>query len=194
MKIGIIGKGNVGTALATGLSRAGHEIKFGHRDPKEPVEEAAKWGDVIILAVPFDNVSDAAKAVGSLADRKTLIDVTNALDKNWELAIGFTTSAAEKLKSYLPNARVVKAFNTVLAQNQSSGRINNEQLTLFVAGDDKEAKQTVMQLGKDIGFDSVDAGPLKAARYLEPMGVLNINLAYTLKMGPKIGYRLVKGS
>lgn len=194
MKIGIIGKGNVGTALATGLSRAGHEIKFGHRDPKEPVEEAAKWGDVIILAVPFDNVSDAAKAVGSLADGKTLIDVTNALDKNWELAIGFTTSAAEKLKSYLPNARVVKAFNTVLAQNQSSGRINNEQLSLFVAGDDKEAKQTVMQLGKDIGFDSVDAGPLKAARYLEPMGVLNINLAYTLKMGPKIGYRLVKGS
>jgi 8-hydroxy-5-deazaflavin:NADPH oxidoreductase len=194
MKIGIIGKGNVGTALATGLSRAGHEIKFGHRDPKEPVEEAAKWGDVIILAVPFDNISDAAKAVGSLADGKTLIDVTNALDKNWELAIGFTTSAAEKLKSYLPNARVVKAFNTVLAQNQSSGRINNEQLSLFVAGDDKEAKQTVMQLGKDIGFDSVDAGPLKAARYLEPMGVLNINLAYTLKMGPKIGYRLMKGS
>jgi 8-hydroxy-5-deazaflavin:NADPH oxidoreductase len=194
MKIGIIGKGNVGTALATGLSRAGHEIKFGHRDPKEPVEEAAKWGDVIILAVPFDNVSDAAKAVGSLADGKTLIDVTNALDKNWELAIGFTTSAAEKLKSYLPNAHVVKAFNTVLAQNQSSGKINNEQLSLFVAGDDKEAKQTVMQLGKDIGFDSVDAGPLKAARYLEPMGVLNINLAYTLKMGPKIGYRLVKGS
>jgi 8-hydroxy-5-deazaflavin:NADPH oxidoreductase len=194
MKIGIIGKGNVGTALAKGLSRAGHEIKFGHRDPKEPAEEAAKWGDVIILAVPFDNVSDAAKAVGSLADGKTLIDVTNALDKNWELAIGFTTSAAEKLKSYLPNARVVKAFNTVLAQNQSSGRINNEQLSLFVAGDDKEAKQTVMQLGKEIGFDSVDAGPLKAARYLEPMGVLNINLAYTLKMGPKIGFRLVKGS
>jgi 8-hydroxy-5-deazaflavin:NADPH oxidoreductase len=194
MKIGIIGKGNVGTALAKGLSRAGHEIKFGHRDPKEPVEEAAKWGDVIILAVPFDNISDAAKTVGSLADGKTLIDVTNALDKNWDLAIGFTTSAAEKLKSYLPNARVVKAFNTVLAQNQSSGRINNEQLSLFVAGDDKEAKQTVMQLGKDIGFDSVDAGPLKAARYLEPMGVLNINLAYTLKMGPKIGYRLMKGS
>jgi len=98
------------------------------------------------------------------------------------------------LKSYLPNARVVKAFNTVLAQNQSSGKINNEQLSLFVAADDKEAKQTVMQLGKDIGFDSVDAGPLKAACYLEPMGVLNINLAYTLKMGPKIGFRLVKGS
>jgi predicted dinucleotide-binding enzyme len=193
MKIGIIGKGNVGTALATGLSRAGHEIKFGHRDPKEPVQEAAKWGDVIILAVPFDNVFDAAKSVGSFADGKTLVDVTNALDKDLELSIGFTTSAAEKLRGYLPKTRVVKAFNTVLAQNQSTGRINDEQLTLFVAGDDREAKQIVMQLGRDIGFDSVDAGPLKAARYLEPMGVLNISLVYTLKLGPKIGYRLVKG-
>ncbi len=194
MKIGIIGKGNVGTALATGLSRAGHEIKFGHRDPKEPVQEAAEWGEGIILAVPFDNISDAAKSVGSLADGKPLIDVTNALDKNMELAIGFTTSAAEKVQSHLPRARVVKAFNTVLAQNQSIGKINDEQLTLFVASNDIEAKQTVMKLGEDVGFDSVDAGPLKAARYLEPMGVLNISLAYTLKMGPKIGYRLLKGS
>ncbi len=194
MKIGIIGKGNVGTALATGLSRAGHEIKFGHRDPIEPVKEAAEWGEVIILAVPFDNISDAAKSVGSLADGKPLIDVTNALDKNMELAIGFTPSAAEKVQSHLPKARVVKAFNTVLAQNQSIGKINDEQLTLFVASNDIEAKQTVMKLGEDIGFDSVDAGPLKAARYLEPMGVLNISLAYTLKMGPKIGYRLLKGS
>ena len=63
MKIAIIGKGNVGTALAKGLSRNGHEIKFGHRDPKEPVADAAKWGEVIFLAVPHNAATDASKEV-----------------------------------------------------------------------------------------------------------------------------------
>jgi predicted dinucleotide-binding enzyme len=109
------------------------------------------------------------------------------------LAIGFSTSAAEELQKKLPKARVVKAFNTVFAQNQSTGRLGNEQLTLFVASDDAKAKQSVMQLGRDIGFDPADAGPLKSARYLEPMAMLLINLGYVLGMGTKIGYKLVKG-
>lgn len=193
MKIGIIGKGNVGSALAMGLSRAGHEIKFGHRDPKEPVAEAAKWGDVIILAVPHSAAADTTKAVGSAADGKTVIDVSNALTENMELAIGFTTSAAEEIQRMLPKAHVVKAFNTVFAQNQSTGKIGSEPLALFVAGDDAKAKQAVMQLGADIGFEPVDAGMLKAARYLEPMGTLMISLGYMLGMGTKIGFKLVKG-
>ena len=122
-----------------------------------------------------------------------MVDVSNALTSNMELAIGFTTSAAEEIQKKLPKARVVKAFNTVFAQNQSSGRIGNEQLTLFVAGDDAEAKQTVMQLGSAIGFDPVDAGPLKTARYLEPMGLLMISLGYDPGMGTNIGFKLVKG-
>jgi predicted dinucleotide-binding enzyme len=193
MRIGIIGKGNVGTAIATGLSRAGHEVKFGHRDPKEPVAEAAKWGEVIILAVPHDAAVDTTKAVGSAADGKTVIDVSNALTANMELALGFTTSAAEEIQKMLPKAHVVKAFNTVFAQNQSTGKVGKEQLTLFVVGDDAKAKQAVMRLGKDIGFEPVDGGPLKAARYLEPMGMFMISLGYMLGMGTKIGFKLVKG-
>ena len=193
MKIGIIGKGNVGTAIGTGLSRKGHEVKFGHRDPKENVADAAKWGEVIILAVPYENVADAAKAIGTFADGKVLLDVTNAVGDNMNLAIGFSTSAAEELQKKLPKARVVKAFNTVFAPNQSTGRVGNEQLTLFVASDDAKAKQTIMQLGRDIGFDPLDAGALKSARYLEPMAMLLINLGYGLGMGTKIGYKLVKG-
>src|SRR4030043_133593 len=108
MKIGIIGKGNVGTAIAAGLTRAGHEVKFGHRDPEEPVAEAARWGEVIILAVPHDAAADAAKEVGSAADGKTVIDVSNALTKNMDLAIGFTTSAAEEIQKMLLKAHVVK--------------------------------------------------------------------------------------
>jgi len=192
MKIAIIGKGNVGTAIGNGLSRAGHEVKHGHRDPKEPVEEAARWGEVIVLAVPFENVTEAAKTIGSLANGKILLDVTNAIGENMTLAIGCTTSAAEELQKKLPKARVAKAFNTVFAQNQSTGKLGGQQLALFVASDDAKAKQTIMQLGRDIGFDPVDAGPLKSARYLEPMAMLLINLGYVLGMGAKIGYKLVR--
>jgi len=182
----------VGSAIAKGLSGK-HEIKFGHRDPKEPVADAARWGEVLIFAVPHDAVADVAKTVGSAADGKVVIDVTNVLTPNMELAVGFTTSGAEELQKQLPKARVVKAFNTVFAQNQSQGKIGNEQLTLFLAGDNAEAKQTVMRLGRDIGFDPVDCGALKAARYLEPMAVLMISLGFALGMGTSIGFKLVKG-
>lgn len=193
MKCAIIGKGNVGTALGTGLARAGHEIKYGHADPGEPVNEAASWGEVILLAVPYHAVRNVAKAIGSAADGKTLIDVTNPLTPGMELAVSFSTSAAEELQSLLPRAHVVKAFNTVFATNQGSGGVGENQLSAFIAGDDDGAKKIVMQLARDIGFDPVDAGGLKSARYLEPMAVMLITLGYRLNLGTKIGYKLVKG-
>src|SRR3972149_5542688 len=153
MKIGIIGKGNVGTAIGKGLSRKGHEVKFGHRDPKEPVADAAKWGEVIILAVPYENVADGAKAKSTFLDGNVPLGVKTPVGDNMNLAIGFSTSAAEELQKKLPKARAVKAFNTVFAPNQSTGRIGNEQLTLFVAGGDAKDTKTIMQLGRDIGFD-----------------------------------------
>jgi 8-hydroxy-5-deazaflavin:NADPH oxidoreductase len=192
MKIGIIGKGNVGTALCTGLSRAGHETKYGHRDPAEPVSDAAKWGEVIILAVPHENANDAIEAIRPYSDGKTVIGVMNAIGPKMDLGISCTTSTAEETQKKLPKAHVVKAFNTVFASNQSTAKVSNEQLTAFIAGDDFKAKQTVAQLTKDIGFDPVDCGPLKAARNLEAMGNLIINLAYSYGMGNKIGYKLVK--
>jgi predicted dinucleotide-binding enzyme len=191
MKIAIIGKGNVGSALCTGLSGK-HETKFGHRDTAEPVAEAAKWGEVIILAVPHNTADDAVEEIRSYADGKIVVDVINAVGSNGGLAISCTTSSAEEIQKKLPKAHVVKAFNTVFAQNQSSAKVGREQLTAFIAGDNLQAKQTIAQLTRDIGFDPVDCGPLKAARYLEAMGVLIINLAYEYGMGPKIGYKLVK--
>ncbi len=191
LKIAIIGKGNVGTALSKGLSGK-HEVKFGHRDPAEPVADAAKWGEVIILAVPYDNAEDAIKEVKPYADGKVVIDVMNAIGSKMELNISCTTSTAEETQKKLPKARVVKAFNTVFASNQNTGKIGMEQLTAFIAGDDSKAKQTVDQLTRDIGFDPVDVGPLKSARYLDAMAIMVINLAYSYGMGPKIGYKLVK--
>jgi predicted dinucleotide-binding enzyme len=191
MKIAIIGKGNVGSALCNGLSSK-HETKFGHRDPKEPVADAAKWGEVIILAVPHNNANDAIEAIRPYADGKTVIDVINAVGSNMDLAISCTTSSAEETQKKLPKTHVVKAFNTVFAPNQSIGKVGDEQLTAFIAGDDLKAKQTVAELTRDIGFDPVDCGPLKAARYLEAMGIMIINLGYSYGMGTKIGYKLVK--
>jgi predicted dinucleotide-binding enzyme len=193
MKIAIIGKGNVGSALCNGLTNAGHETKFGHRDPAEPVADAAKWGEIIILAVPHNNANDAIEEIRQYADGKTVIDVMNAVGPNNNLAISCTTSTAEETQKKLPKAKVVKAFNTVFAPNQATAKLGNEQLTAFIAGDDLNAKRTVAQLTRDIGFDPVDCGPLKAARYLEAMAVMIINLAYTYGMGNKMGYKLVKG-
>jgi predicted dinucleotide-binding enzyme len=110
-----------------------------------------------------------------------------------ELGISCTTSPAEETQKKLPKARVVKAFNTAFARNQSTGKVDSEQLTAFIAGDDSSAKQTVAKLANDIGFDPLDCGPLKSARYLDAMGIMIIQLAYSYGMGPKIGYRLVRG-
>jgi predicted dinucleotide-binding enzyme len=192
VKIAIIGKGNVGTALCSGLIRAGHETKFGHRDPAEPVEDAAEWGEVIILAVPHENASDVIEKIKPYANGKTVVDVMNAVGEDMGLGISCNTSTAEETQKKLPKAKVVKAFNTVFAKNQGTARVGDEKLTAFIAGDDLKAKQTVAQLTRDIGFDPVDCGPLKAARYLEAMGILIINLAYSYGMGPNIGYKLAR--
>jgi predicted dinucleotide-binding enzyme len=191
-KIGIIGKGNVGSALARGLKRAGHDVRAVGND-KAAVRETVSSADVVVLAVPFGAIDDFVKEVSGVIDGKTLIDVTNALSAGMSLAVGFTTSGAEELQKKLPKARVVKAFNTVFAQHMDSGRLGDKPLTAFAAGDDAAAKQTVLELARGIGFDAVDAGPLKNARLLEPLGFFNIQLGYVLGMGTKIGLKVVHG-
>ena len=178
-------------ALCNGLS-AKHETRFGHRDPTESVANAAKWGDIIVLAVPYENANNAIEEIRAYADEKIVIDVMNAVGAKSELAISCTTSSAEETQKKLPKAKVVKAFNTVFAANQNTGKIGKEQLTAFIAGDDLKAKQTVAQLTQDIGFDPIDCGPLKAARHLEAMAIMIINLAFAYGMGTKIGFKLVK--
>ncbi|HYJ11651.1 MAG TPA: NAD(P)-binding domain-containing protein [Polyangiaceae bacterium] len=189
-RIGIIGDGNVGSALARGLERAGHEVRAVGRD-KGAIWKASSWAEIVLLAVPFgaldEVVNDAAEALAG----KTVVDVTNALDASMNLAVGFSTSGAEELQKKLPNSRVVKAFNTVFAQHMDSGRLRDEPLTAFVAADDAAAKKVVLDLARDIGFDAVDAGPLMNARLLEPLAHFNIQLGYVLGLGTQIGFKLL---
>src|SRR6476660_10298784 len=111
-RIGIMGNGHVGSALARGWERAGYEVKAVGND-KNAQREAAQWGDVVVLAVPFRTLDEVVKALGNALDDKTVIDVTNALGPDMKLAMGFTTSGAEELQKKAPRARVAKAFNTV---------------------------------------------------------------------------------
>jgi predicted dinucleotide-binding enzyme len=187
-KIAIIGKGNVGSALRQGLERADYQVRTA---TKEAVAETAAWADVIIVAVPFSAVQDVAQKISEVTVGKTVVDATNAVSADFQLAIGYTTSGAEELQKALPRAHVVKAFNTVFAQHMSEGKVNGKQLTVFAAGDDEAARKTALELAGAIGFDAVDGGPLKNARYLEPMAYFNIQLGYVLGLGPNIGFQLV---
>jgi 8-hydroxy-5-deazaflavin:NADPH oxidoreductase len=186
-KVAIVGAGNVGKALREGLERTGYKVRVGGRGQ---VSETAAWADIIILAVPFASIPDVTREMQTAADGKTVVDVTNALTPDMQLALGFSTSGAEELQKALPRARVVKAFNTVFAQHMSRGSVVGQQLSLFAAGDDAAARKAVLELGKAIGFDAIDAGPLKNARYLEALGYFNIQLGYVLGHGPDIGFKL----
>jgi predicted dinucleotide-binding enzyme len=190
MHVAIIGQGNVGKALARGLTRSGHQVAVVDNAPSE-LPKLAHDAEVVILAVPFGQIDNVVEAIGNAADGKTVVDVTNALTPEFSLAVGHTTSGAEELQRKLPRARVVKAFNTVFAQHMDSGQVKGEKLTVLVAADDAQAKAEVRDLATSIGFDAVDAGPLRNARMLEPLGFQNIQLGYVLGMGPDIGFKLV---
>jgi len=191
-KIAIIGKGHFGSALNEGLKRAGYETRVTGKGTA--VRDTAAWGEVIILAVPFGALDAVVAETGGALDGKTIVDVTNVVGSGGEMALGFTTSGAEQLQKKAPSAKVVKAFNTVFAQNASTGKVKGKTVSCFVAGNDPAAKAQVLEMAGNMGFDPVDAGPLANARWLEAMGYFNIQLGYVVNkgLGASIGLTLVK--
>jgi predicted dinucleotide-binding enzyme len=130
--------------------------------------------------------------LGDTIDGKPLVDVTNALTRDMHAAVDTSkTSGAEELQKMAPRAKVVKAFNTSFAAEMDSGQAQGQKLSAFIAGDDEQAKQPVLEMARDIGFDAVDTGPLETARQLEAMARLVIHLGLMQKMGTNIGFRLV---
>jgi len=191
MKVAIIGAGNVGTALATALTRAGHNVTITARDPKHATTAAESSGasaatsnaaavdeaEVIITAVPATGLRDVAAEIREPAIGKPVIDVTNRMAPTEQgLDIDTTSSNAEELASMLPASPVVKAFNTLFASNQTDPTARGVQLDGYVAADDEVAKATVLELVESIGLRPVDVGPLKRARQLEGLAFLNITL------------------
>lgn len=184
MKLAIIGNGNIGKGLTGALSRAGHDAAaYGKDADLAAVVSAA---DVVILATPYG----AVKGLAAKADfaGKVVVDLSNPITEDFSgLQLGHNSSAAETIAALLAGARVVKAFNTIFAQHYASDlKIGGTPIQTFVAADDEEARAAVMALASEIGLVPVSAGPLKNARYLEPLGYLNIQFGYMLGMGTSI--------
>lgn len=186
MDIAIIGAGNVGTALAGAFARAGHHVTISATDPEHAAqvarstgtgsartnEEAITAGDVVILAVPGTAFDGLVGEVGNELAGKVVVDVSNRPTPD---PSGTGTSAAEELQARIPNASVVKAFNTAFASRQADPTLGGVAADGFVAGDDADAKQTILDLVESIGFRPVDAGSLASSRTLEGMAWLNIS-------------------
>lgn len=202
MNISIFGTGNMASGLAALFAGAGHKITIASRDPAKARDAAAALGhdvtaasfaeaadkaETVVLAVPYEAVADVIRAAGGLAG-KTVIDITNPLSADYSgLTIGHSTSAAEEIQKTAPQARVVKAFNTIFASVLANGgKVAGQPVTVFVASDDVEARAAVAALAKDAGLKPVVAGGLAAARYLEPVAGLNIALGYGLGHGTDI--------
>jgi predicted dinucleotide-binding enzyme len=197
----MIGAGNVGSALTKASLRAGHTVAISAGSQREADEVASKIGgraaasnqdaiadaDLVILAVPFDAVSGIVEDAGSALDGKTVIDVTNRFQPE---KLG-APSNAEMIQQMVPNARVVKAINTVFASRQADPSIDGVQLDGFVASDDETAKSTVLEFVESLGFRPIDAGPLAMARALEGMGLLNISLNMAHGWSWQTGWKLV---
>jgi predicted dinucleotide-binding enzyme len=210
MKIAIIGYGNVGSALGTGWLRAGHEVIFGVREPRSPqlrdlletlgdrasaatVAEAAAAADVVVLATPWSAAEPAIRSAGRLVD-KVLIDCTNPIGREGLLAIGLHDSGAECIERWAFGAKVVKAFNSTGSANMADADYGDHQPrpAMFLCGDEDGAKSLVLQLVEDLGFDAIDCGPLTSARYLEPLAMLWIQLAYRQGLGENIAFSLLR--
>ena len=206
MDIAIIGAGNVGRALATSFARAGHSVIIASRDPEDAGAvanatrarvatsnaEAAAAAGVVVLAIPFSGAETVAAEIREGAAGKVVVDVTNRMGFG---ATGPTIDAgesnAERLAAWLPEAHVVKAFNTLFASHQADPIADGVQLDGFVAADDAGAKATILELVRSMGLNPVDVGPLGRAQQLEQLAFLNIALNITGNGAWQSGWKLV---
>ncbi len=192
--VGVIGTGNVGRTLAAGLARAGHDVRLGGRQPDRPelvqwsgetgvevvdIAAAAGHGEVVLLATAWDGVANALALAADGLEGKVLVDVTNPLvfDGGPRLAVGHDDSGGERVQRLAPTARVVKGFNTVGWELMDNPELADGPGTMFLAGDDPEAKATVASLAADLGWASHDCGDLRAARLTEPLAMIWIEHA-----------------
>jgi NADPH-dependent F420 reductase len=206
MKVAIIGAGNVGTALANSIGRAGHEVIITSRDPEDAQQaaqatgarvaegnaQAAAEADVVIPAVGFGDIASVAQDIAGPAAGKPVVDVTNRISFGEAGPdIDTTSSNAEVVAELLPDSPVVKAFNTLFASRQADPTADGLQLDGYVAGDDASAKATVLELVRGIGLRPIDVGPLVRARQLEALAFLNMALNIVNDGTWQSGWKLV---
>lgn len=208
MRIGILGSGLMGGKLGTLFARAGHDVVFSYSRSAKKLErlareagdnaragspeEAAADADAVLVAVHWNRMEDMLRQAGDLSGRIVVTCSLPMNDADTELVVGHTSSGAEELAKRVPGAPVIAAFGSVpseLLYAVFNARDTEPPPNLLYCGDDDEAKETVAELIRDIGFDPTDAGPLRSARYIEPFTMLMAKLAYEGDEGPAVGYR-----
>jgi predicted dinucleotide-binding enzyme len=208
MRIGILGSGRMGAKLGTIFARAGHDVVFSYSKSRGKLEElaqgagrsaragtpreAAQGSDAILLAVHWSRIEDVLGHAGDLSGRVILTCSLPMDEDDTKLVVAHTSSGAEELAKKIPKSRVVCAFNTVPSEvlfGAFESRHEKPRPSLVYCGDDPESKRTAAALIRDAGFDPVDAGPLRIARFTEPFALLVAELAYEREGGPEIAYR-----
>jgi predicted dinucleotide-binding enzyme len=208
MRIGILGSGLMGGKLGTIFARAGHEVVFSYARTEQKLKklareakgkaragtpgDAARGSDVLLLAVHWSRVDDVLQQSGDVSGK---VIISCSLPMNADdtaLVVAHTTSGAEELARKVPQARVVSAFGTVPSEvlfDVFAARRKARKPSLVYCGDDRKSKNVAARLIRDVGFDPVDAGPLRMARNTEPFTLLIAQLAYEGAKGPELAYR-----
>jgi len=208
MPVGILGAGLMGGKLGTIFVPAGHEVVFNYARSNEKLKElardangdaragtpseAAKEADAVLLAVHGSRIDEVLKHSGGLSCKVMLTYGLPMDSDNTKLIAGTTASGAEELAKKVRRGRIVQTFNTVPSEvlfQVFESKEKASRPSLIYCGDDKRAKTVAAELISDVGFDPVDAGPLRIARYSEPFALLVAQLAYEGKDGPELAYR-----
>jgi 8-hydroxy-5-deazaflavin:NADPH oxidoreductase len=201
MKIGILGRGNVGRTLAAGFRDRGHEVMIGSRDPGHAelqewlagagegvkagtMSETAEFGELLVLALLGVAAEEAIRGAGpENFSGKVVIDAMNPLDFSGgpppKLAFSGEDSLGERVQRAIPDAKVVKAFNTIGAPLMIEPRLQGAQPAMFIAGDDAGAKESVADILRSFGWpDPVDIGGIEGSRELEALCILWVKVGF----------------
>jgi 8-hydroxy-5-deazaflavin:NADPH oxidoreductase len=208
MRIGILGSGLMGGKLGTLFARAGHEVVFsyarsesklrrlarqaGRKARAGTVRAAAERAEVVLLAVHWSRVPEVLRQAGDLAGKLVVTCSLPMNDDDTELVVGGSSSGAEELAAMIPRAQVVSAFGTVPSEvlfAVFARRRRARRPSLAYCGDGRGGKNRAARLIRDVGFEPLDAGPLRVARYLEPFTLLVAQLAYQGRGGARLAYR-----
>jgi 8-hydroxy-5-deazaflavin:NADPH oxidoreductase len=208
MNISIIGAGRMGIPLGKKWAHKGHNIFYnslknedaksaalnaGNNSKYGTLQEAFHFSKVIVFAIPYSSVNAVLKNFVDLSD-KIIVDCINPTDSNFNLLLGFNTSASEEIQKIAKGASIVKALNVIASPvlDSENTLFDGQKTTVFYCGDDLESKKIVSELLSDLDFEPVDSGELKSARYLEPLAGLIIELAIKQNLGANIALKLLK--
>jgi 8-hydroxy-5-deazaflavin:NADPH oxidoreductase len=200
MKVGVLGTGDVGKVLGSAMIQLGHEVKMGSREASNAKSaewkekngerasmgtfaDASKFGEIVFLCTLWSGTENALKMAGpENLSGKIVIDATNPLlfepNQPPRLALGHTNSGGEQVLRWIPNAKVVKAFNIVGNAHMFHPKFEGGPPTMFICGNDSGAKKQVTDLLTQFGWETIDIGEIEGSRLLEPMCILWVNYGF----------------